>query len=276
MSDQPDVYASNPIGDRLKAAREAKGLSLDDVANRTRVPIRHLQHIEAGEWDALPAPTYSVGFARSYANVVGLNGSEIGAALREQLGGGQSRPAAAALYEPADPARVPPRSLAIVAGLIAVLLAVGYMVWRSGNVDDTDVEPAEIAAAVDQPIAAPAPQAAAPQAAAPAASGPVVLTATEEVWLRVYEADGPRLYEGTLGAGQSYTVPPTAQRPQIITGRPNVIRVTVGGNAVPPLGEPERTISDVSLAPADLLGRAGGAAPGPAASAAPPQQPAAR
>jgi cytoskeletal protein RodZ len=275
MSDQMDLPEANPIGERLKAAREAKGLSLDDVANRTRVPIRHLQHIEAGEWDALPAPTYSVGFARSYANVVGLNGSEIGAQLREQLGGSQSRPAVAAYYEPADPARVPPKSLAIVAGIIAVLLAVGYMVWRSGSVDDTAVEAADVAAAVDQPIVQPQPRAAAPPpAAAPAATGPVVLTATEEVWLRIYEADGPRLYEGTLGAGQSYTVPPTARRPQIITGRPNVIRVTVGSTAIPALGEAERTISDVSLAPADLVARAqGGAA---AAGAAPAQQPAAR
>jgi cytoskeletal protein RodZ len=276
MTDQPDVYESNPIGERLKAAREAKGLSLDDVANRTRVPIRHLQHIEAGEWDALPAPTYSVGFARSYANVVGLNGSEIGAELRERLGGGQARPAVAAYYEPADPARVPPKSLAIVAGIIAVLLAVGYLIWRSGSVDDTAVEPAEVAAAVDEPIVQTPPQAAAPQAAAPVATGPVVLTATEEVWLRIYEEGGQRLYEGTLGAGQSYTVPPTAQRPQIITGRPNVLRVTVGNTAIPPLGEPERTISDVSLAPADLVARAQGPAAPAAATAAPVQQPPAR
>jgi cytoskeleton protein RodZ len=276
MTDQPNAFESNPIGGRLKAAREAKGLTLDDVANRTRVPIRHLQHIEAGEWDALPAPTYSVGFARSYANVVGLNGTEIGAELRQQLGGGHSRPAAAAYYEPADPARVPPKSLAIVAGIIAVLLAVGYMIWRSGSVDDTAVEQAEVAAAVDEPIVQARPQAAAPQAAAPAASGPVVLTATEQVWLRIYEADGPRIYEGTLGAGQSFTVPPTARRPQIITGRPNVIRVMVGNTALPPLGEAERTISDVSLAPADLMARAAGGAAPAAATAAPAQQPPAR
>ncbi len=66
------------IGERLRAAREARDMSLDEVATRTRIPLRHLQHIEAGEWDSLPAITYSVGFARSYANAVGLNGAEIG------------------------------------------------------------------------------------------------------------------------------------------------------------------------------------------------------
>jgi len=70
---EQDDFAADPIGSRLKAAREAQGMSLDDIAAKTRVPIRHLQHIEKGEWDALPAPTYSVGFARAYATAVGLN-----------------------------------------------------------------------------------------------------------------------------------------------------------------------------------------------------------
>ena len=67
------------VGERLRTAREAKGLSLEDVASQTRIPIRHLQHIEREEWDALPAITYCVGFARSYANAVGLDGAELGA-----------------------------------------------------------------------------------------------------------------------------------------------------------------------------------------------------
>src|SRR3546814_15228795 len=95
-----------------------------------------------GEWDALPAPTYSIGFARSYANVVGLNGSEIGVELREELGANQYRPAApTAYYEPADPARVPPRPLALIAGAIARLLVVGYAFWRVCPRQESDLQP---------------------------------------------------------------------------------------------------------------------------------------
>ena len=36
-----------PAGERLRAAREAKGLSLTAIAERTRVPLRHLEAIEA-------------------------------------------------------------------------------------------------------------------------------------------------------------------------------------------------------------------------------------
>jgi cytoskeletal protein RodZ len=247
-------------------------MSLDDVASITRVPTRHLQHIENGDWDALPAQTYSVGFARAYANAVGLNGSEIGQELRAQLGAPQNPTTMA--YEPADPARVPPRSLAIIAGIVAVLLVIGYAIWRSNSVPEED--PQAEAAAVDQPLVAPPPVAVQPapgqQAGALAASGPVVLTATDAVWLRVYEAGGSVMFESTMNPGDRYEVPATAQRPQLRVGRPEGVRVTVGQTVIPQLGPTGRPIGDVSLLPADLAGRTQGAptAPGgPAATAAP-------
>src|SRR5688500_671699 len=151
-----------PVGERLRTAREEKGMSLEDVARQTRIPIRHLEHIERGEWDALPAITYSVGFARSYANAVGLDGPALGAELREQLGGApRGQMYAAPFYEPADPARVPPRSLAIAALLFALLLVGAYLVWRSYALDESPPELVEAPAA--------APSAAAPPANAPPA-----------------------------------------------------------------------------------------------------------
>lgn len=249
------------IGQRLRAAREAKNMTLAAVASKTRIPIRHLQHIEDGEWNALPAPTYSVGFARSYANAIGLNGNEIGAELRQQIG--SPRPTydtPASYYEPADPARVPPRSLALVAGGIALLLIAAYLIWRSMSVDSVD--PAE---AVTEPAPTAVPSQRQPAAQQPGpATGPVVVAATDEVWLRIYEANGgPSIFEGVMKAGQRFQVPATAQAPQIRTGRPQALQVTVGTTAIPPLGQPEQTIRDVSLKAADLAAR--GAAPQSAA-----------
>ena len=249
-------------------------MSLDDVARQTRIPIRHLEHIERGEWDALPALTYSVGFARSYANSVGLDGPAIGAELREQLGGmPRNSTAPAAYYEPADPARVPPWSLALVALLIAVLLVVGYMVWRNKAVDDPGVDETAIA---EGPASTPAttPRPAVPPPAS--ATGPVVLTATSDVWLRIYQPDGTDLYKGMMKAGERYQVPATAAAPLIRTGRPNALQISVGATQIPPLGEPEQVIADVSLKPADLVARVqGGAQAGSGQpSATPPAAPA--
>ena len=265
-------FRSLSVGERLQQAREAKGLSLEDVASQTRIPIRHLQHIEREEWDALPAPTYCVGFVRSYANAVGLDGAELGREVRDRLGGTRTRTAAPEYYEPADPARVPPRSLALVAALLAVLLIAGYAIWRS-TLDDPEAPPA-----AEQPQAkAPAPAApVAPQPAQPQslAGQPVALVATEEVWLRVRDGSGgAALFQGTLAAGQRFDIPATAQQPVIRTGRPQVLRVVIGGRDLGPLEPVERTVSDLSLRPQDLAARLqGGAATPPALPAPIPPQ----
>ena len=258
-----DVLAANPVGERLRAAREAKGMSLDDVARSTRVPTRHLQHIERGEWDSLPAITYSVGFARSYAKAVGLNGSEVGAELRAQLGGGSSG-ASASSYEPADPARVPPRTLAIVVAVMAILLVAGYFVWRNDALGTAD--PGTEAAAFDVPIGPePAPTAAAapgaPAGPAAAAGGPVVLTAIDDVWISVSRPGAPALYQNTLKRGERYEVPQGTEGAQLRVGRPEALAVAVGQRQIPQLGPAGRPLGNISLAPAELLARAQGAQP---------------
>jgi len=114
------------VGEQLRAARERQGITLEDVAARTRIPTRHLQSLEESAWDRLPAPTYSIGFAKSYATVVGLERNDIGDALRAEMGTTTlaARPEAQ-VFEPADPAKVMPRWLVLVAllALAASLLA---------------------------------------------------------------------------------------------------------------------------------------------------------
>ena len=266
-----DQFDTRTIGERLQEAREAKGLALEDVASQTRIPVRHLQHIEHEEWDALPAITYCVGFVRSYANTVGLDGAELGRELRDRLGGLRTRTPAPEYYQPADPARVPPRSLALIAAVLAVVLIVGYLIWRSS----LDNEPAAVTVPVPE---AQAPQAQPKQAAGPQplqpqalAGQPVTLVATEDVWLRINDgAGGPSLFQGMMGPGQRFTVPTTAQRPMIRTGRPQVLRVLVGERDLGPIEPAERTVSDVSLRAEDIAARLqGGAAPATATPPAP-------
>ena len=243
------------IGDRLRRTREERGLSLDDVASHTRIPIRHLQHIEQEEWDALPGATYCVGFVRAYANMIGLDGAEMSRQLRDRLGDRTSRAPAPQYYEPADPSRVPPRSLAVIAGIIAIVLIALYAIWRSslgdGEPPVPETPPPEAATTAPPRTAAPA----VPPPAA-AAGQPVTLSATEEVWLRITDqASGGTLFSGIMQPGQSFQVPPSAQRPIIRTGRPQVLRIAIGGRDIGTLEPVERTVDNVSLRPEDLAAR---------------------
>ena len=243
------------VGQRLKEAREAKGLSVEDVAAQTRIPTRHLTSLETSEWDKLPAATYSVGFAKNYAGVVGLDRNEIGDLLRAEMGDTRFTAVHPEVYETVDPARTMPKGLVIGALvlLVLVVLALSWLSNRSMQPDQTVAEASNVAAPAE--TVAPAP----PPAAAPAAAGPVVLTATDAVWIQVKDGANT-LKMGQLSPGESFEVPATAAAPLLTTGKPEALRIMVGTAQAPAVGEPGRTVSGVSLKAADLM-RAPGAQP---------------
>ena len=258
------------VGERLRAAREAKDLSLDDVAAQTRIPLRHLTAIETADWDSLPAPTYTIGFAKSYASAVGLDRTEIGDQLRAEMGGQRFAANTAEVYEAADPARTMPKWL-VLSAIAAVIVLVVVMTLLNRRSLETPEEPNTNAPAAVAMAPSQAPRPAAP--AVPAnAQGPVVLTATDAVWFEVRDK-GATLYSGTLQPGQTWPVPATATAPVLKTGKPEALKISIGNTVAPPVGPPATTVS-VSLLPADLMkgGKAATpAAPAPTAPAAKPR-----
>jgi len=265
MSELEVIAASGETaGAQLRAAREASGQNLAEIAAKTRIPQRHLEAIERDDFNALPSTTYSVGFARAYARTVGADEVAVAAAVRAQLEqGGRARHEYQA-FEPADPARVPPRTLAWTAAIIAVLILGGYALWRSmqnGPADTPIVAAASPPAATTQPTPGPTP------APAPA-SGPVVLSATDAVWIKVTDSSGKSLIQKELAAGETYQVPADAQQPKLTFSRPEALTVTVGGVAVPPLGAPARLVRNALLTPDALRARVT-SAPSPTPALAP-------
>ena len=91
------------VGERLRAAREEKGLSLEDVAAQTRIPQRHLESIENGDWDNLPAPTYTIGFAKSYARPSASTAWKSATSCARKWAASASRRHPTDVFEPADP-----------------------------------------------------------------------------------------------------------------------------------------------------------------------------
>jgi cytoskeletal protein RodZ len=61
------------IGHILREARENKGLTLEQVQERTRISVRYLSALESGRYDAVPTPVNARGFLRNYARFLGLD-----------------------------------------------------------------------------------------------------------------------------------------------------------------------------------------------------------
>ncbi len=247
-------------GALLRQAREQKNMSLEDIAKKTRIPRRHLASIENGDFEALPGRTYAIGFAKSFARTVGLSDASIGSQLRgemEEQGLASYQPEMSE-YDPANPSSIPPSYLAWAAAGIGALVLVGYLVWRTLVLNPD--EPTQIAA--DEPATEMATASGNSSAQnienggpTPSSQGTVVLTATQNVWLKIYDAEGKRLFENEMAAGDTFTVPADADDPQILTGRPDALTVTIDGQVVPQLGTAERTIKDVGISAAALLAR---------------------
>jgi len=61
------------LGQQLKAAREAKGVSESDAGSATKTLTKVIIAMEADDFSAMPAPTYAKGFIRLYAEYLGLD-----------------------------------------------------------------------------------------------------------------------------------------------------------------------------------------------------------
>lgn len=252
-------------GERLRDARIAAGLELADVAARTRVPTRHLESIENGDFSGLPSTTYAMGFTRAYARAMGVDEVSIAHDVRAELAQNWQPAPLRPEYVPVDPARVPGRGIALAGVLVAVLALIFAGLWFGTDLLRSTSSPAEVAAPAATPnsIAVPPPGQSVSQAPAPSASGQVSLTATDTVWVRIYDAADKTLLMKEMAPGERYDVPTDADRPMINVGRPDKLAISINGSNVPALGDGRRAIKDVAISATALLARDTGGTPGP-------------
>lgn len=71
------------IGELLREARMNKGLSLDDIQEKTKIQKRYLQAIEDGDYNALPGRFYARAFIKEYAQAVDLDAAHLLSLLDE-------------------------------------------------------------------------------------------------------------------------------------------------------------------------------------------------
>ncbi|HAE21187.1 MAG TPA: hypothetical protein DCG47_02535 [Spirochaetaceae bacterium] len=67
----------NAIGEQFKAAREARGLSLDQVADETNIAKRFISAMEAEDFSVFPGDPYIIGFLRNYSDYLSLDSQAI-------------------------------------------------------------------------------------------------------------------------------------------------------------------------------------------------------
>lgn len=113
------------IGALLRASRIRRGEGLRDVADQLRIRFVHLESIEDGRFDELPGTTYAIGFVRTYAEHLGLDGEEI---VRRFKSAERGSPGEVDLVFPSIiPEHSVPGGAIVMVGLLVAV--VGYGSW---------------------------------------------------------------------------------------------------------------------------------------------------
>lgn len=243
------------FGAWLRHQREARSVSLREIADSSKISLRYLDALETDRFDVLPAPVFARGFLREYARVVGLNPDEVVnlflVALEDRQGGSPR----------AEPARVARQrrspnnfgyglllALAVIA-FLAVAAALSFYVERKGEpkapatsfVPPSASSPvreapapeprsAEVAPAPD--VVAPAPAPATGPAANPAtppAATPLhlVLSFREDCWVETV-VDGRRRTSELRAGGETVSI--EAEEFVLLTlGNASAVAVEVDG-----------------------------------------------
>ena len=80
------------FGERLKRHRERCGVTLEQIANGSKVPKALFASLEAGDCSRWPAGLYARAYIRAYANAIGLNAEETVEEFAAAFGMGKSQP----------------------------------------------------------------------------------------------------------------------------------------------------------------------------------------
>lgn len=218
-----DVLFEDPIGQRLRAAREKQGLALEQASAQLKLPVAIIEAMEREDWSRLGAPIYVRSYLGSYLRLLGLPQD-----LARPVASQADAPRLVPMASRSRVRRFVDKSLrhgiylVMTAVLVVPVVLVARHYQNAAKPETLTLEadpsvlpappPAE-AVALPPPVSGPEPVMAsiAPvkpkpaepepaEAAAPAGQG-LVLRFTGQSWMEVLDPQGRRIEQALLGAG---------------------------------------------------------------------------
>jgi cytoskeleton protein RodZ len=154
------------IGDALKAARQAKGWTVQDAAGKLRLMVRQVEAMETEDYAALGQPVFARGFVRNYARLLGIDPDPLLTKMAES-GAAPAEKVEAETYPPVTTKGIPPVLVGALV-VLTLLLAIPALIylWLNSGAEEAQTEPAPPStlvapsnpAMVHEPMAEPAPQ----------------------------------------------------------------------------------------------------------------------
>ncbi len=237
---EPGADADGSFGGWLRGQREAREISLRDIAENTKISLRYLEALEEDRHEVLPATVFAKGFLREYGKFVGLDPDEV---VNRYI---SSFPEAPRAEETPPPGRIGPRfpfGLA-AAGVLVLIGIVAFFGWLARRSSDDEVP--TIAAPV-QGQEAPAE----PTVETERLPLQVTLDFNQNSWVDVF-VDGNRTLSELRVQGESLAI--EAERMvRLKLGNVGGVRFEINGNVFEPAAEDDE-VFDIDLETAQQLG----------------------
>lgn len=246
------------VGQILREAREAQGITLDNAAMRLRLMHRQVEAMERDDFESLGQPVFARGFVRNYARLLGL----VPESLLARMDGGPTEPAAFVPTEPALPRSwltSPWLILSLLGLLLVVAVPVALYAWLNSDGGERPdaptpvvMQPRPAAAVATAPVTAPAdvvspapvspvipaaadgtsPEATTSGTTESAAEGSVLhLDFGDESWTEIKDASGRMLMRQLNPAGSSADV--HGQPPfDVVIGNATQVQMTYNGRPI--------------------------------------------
>jgi cytoskeleton protein RodZ len=127
-----DLKPRISVGSELRAERERRGLTIDDVAANLRIRRTLIEAIEHGRYKELPGAPYAVGFIRTYADFLELDREEMIRRFQSEARGLEDRKELN-FPKPISESRLPGGVLLLMSAVIA---AIAYAFWHFQSSDE--------------------------------------------------------------------------------------------------------------------------------------------
>jgi cytoskeleton protein RodZ len=276
------------VGQDLRNLRQKRGEELADISKELKIRRDYLEAIEDSRFEALPGRTYAIGFVRTYAEYLGLDGPECVDRLKTEIAGrGDAKEHAVALSPPRE-RRLPPGGIALLVLLLIAAVYLAYYLYVSAQriatppvtpvperlTEQVRPPPASASAATAEPASANLPEPAAiptPSVPADAASAQattlpqgikygaqnvgsrVTLLAHKLARVTVLGANDRLFLDRGLQPGDSYMVPNVLGL-TLNTTDGGAIELILDGNSLGYVAK-EGAASGISLSPRDVAAR---------------------
>lgn len=248
------------IGETLRAARLAKGVSLEEAAAATRIRRSALQALESDDFEALPASVYTRGFLINYARYLGLIAEDLAEEFDRQQRERAEPPLSAAQEEPERRFSLFSSKFLWVFVLIialGVILNFLYQEFLSAGPPPEPTEVAEAPTGAATPLAETTPIPTATPIPTPSPTPlptPTPITGvnvtlratTQQVWLGV-TVDGAGVFAGTIGPETDQGTEPLSWSAEesisILFGRTGGVELTINEREISPLVESQDPVT---------------------------------